>query len=713
MKKFRFLLVVAIVLVSALALCLTAGASADVTASTYESLYVGEYTATDGTGYEGEAYVVFGKVTGTTEAGIILERYATSDSSYATVLESRYFPAKAGRIGADGEFGIALYKVADGYYKVKVVAGNPEAPTAEGAYTTFSQGVGEYSVRYYKLDGTDGYVDYTVQAGSYAPIPNFEREGWVIKGWKRSVMGSDSTPNDYKGRDAGWGDTMASNPSAFLATQNSVYIPMWDYVGVNGDMKTPDTFKLNMKGTSYLTSRNYNLGTAGSVGVMSFEVLEDAVAARAYIGTGTGRNGSGAPAQYNFYTLEGWALYNDDGTTIDHVGAASYDESNFVRVGDNLLSVGTVMQKGNSVQIVYSPYRDAENTGWLHVYVKKAGASAYTLFAGYENLTATQAPVNVMPMIATVDNGTTGASGSLEVPLANFKVGVDTDGNYATIEAEDGIFTTSNFTQKFSTDRYVKFETEYVPARNYKYQVEMGDVDQTSESALFMFSFVRDQWNTISEDAGSRLEMQFTVVESNVAECDGAPRFGFGLVGHSQMAQAMSGRHVQGVYFDWNTLVPTARSNATDANSNTLQKITTIEKSASVELGMKDLLVAGTTIKFEVAVDITNDTENTGYIYLYYKTADMAGFVLAATVDCIPCTSLSTDVQGNGNYAKGYAPTFMNFNSAGFKLDMTITNVSCVTYDIDDNQTSTIGIVTGGSYNTNVDNTVTQIYPAV
>lgn len=71
MKKFRFLLIVAVIVVSALALCLTAGASTSTTAETYDQVYVGEYTSQEeGYDYSGEAYIVFGKVTGTTDAGI-------------------------------------------------------------------------------------------------------------------------------------------------------------------------------------------------------------------------------------------------------------------------------------------------------------------------------------------------------------------------------------------------------------------------------------------------------------------------------------------------------------------------------------------------------------------------------------------------------------------------------------------------------------------
>ena len=210
MKKLRFLLIVAVILVSALALCLTASASTSITAETYEQIYVGEYETTEisasGTAYTGEAYIVFGKVTGTTTAGIILERYAVTDSTYSSMIESKYFDAREGRITSDGEFAIALFNVADGYYKAKVVAGDYNNPTASGNYVKFSKGVATYNVKFYKLDGTDEYVEYNVSAGSTVLPPEIEREDWVLTGWNFSSKVSGSFDTGF--RDGGWAKLM-------------------------------------------------------------------------------------------------------------------------------------------------------------------------------------------------------------------------------------------------------------------------------------------------------------------------------------------------------------------------------------------------------------------------------------------------------------------------------------------------------------------------
>ena len=697
MKKFRFLLIVAIVIVSALALCLSAGATDEVTATTYDQVYVGEYTSTDvpanGGSYSGEAYIVFGKVTGGAKAGIIVERYDVADKDCENMLDSKYYDVRDGKIAEDGEFAIALFNVADGYYKTRVVAGDYANPIAEGGNTRFSKGVATYNVKFYKLDGTDEYIEYNVAAGGTVVPPVLEREGWEHTGWTFSSKIDGSFDTGF--RDGGWGTTYESAPSNYVVGQDRVYAAVWKYVGTEGDAKVPDTFKLTAKGYNYITADTCDLSEAGSVGVMSFDVLETASAGGSTTNIGT--CWAGSPPPYNYYTLSQWALLVDGGPegSITHFYAGN-NVSNITRSTDNIFSAGTIMREGNSVQIVYSPYRDEANPGYLRAYVKKAGASEYSLYAGFENMTAAQAPTNVMPCFANMT--------TFEAALTNFAIGKDTDGDYATLEAEYGVFASSTATSCPTTDRYVEFDENFVHSSQFVYDVVMANTEQTSPQSAILFSKV--EANKMSADNGSYLRLEFTVTESNVDECTTyAPKFGFGMPHTNPMVGNWSGRHGMGAIVGWEADVESGEVLVETDGSGDVDTLVNpnAECDGSYGIGMKDLLTAGTTVRFQVALDTIDDDEHTGYIYVWYKTAEMDDFDIAATVDYMAYNKISQI---------GGCPSFMSFVQAQetWRLDMTITGVNCATYDANDEITGKASILTGNTF-TSAPNSVTQTYP--
>lgn len=697
MKKFRFLLVVAIVLVSALALCLTASASTDVTATTYENIYVGEYNATD-TELEGEAYIVFGKVTGTTEAGIIVERYAVDDSAYATVLDTRYYGIREGRISADGEFAIALYDVQDGYYKAKVVAGNPANPTAAGAYTTFSQGVQDYQVTYYKLDGTDETITYTVQAGSYAPIPNFEREGYVITGWNHSKAAT-PTGTNWQNVDTGfrrgkWGDNMTSNPAAFIVNENRIYAPVWKYVGADGDGKAPDNFSLTMNGYSYLTANSTaGLEVDGAVAVMSFDLLAPASWNSndpVWIGTCQ----TNEPPAYNYYTMPGWATYKDNDVNVafTHRGGASV--TNITRSTGTAFNLTNILGKANegkTIDIVYSPYRSDSAKGYLRAYVNG------TLLAGFEGMNATQAPNNVMPCFGRLYN-----AGEFKASLGNFSIGISTDGD-RTIETEHGVATWATSAESPTIARYTSISELVLPAQ-YKYQAVMSNEINKGPSAVFKFGRV---YPSQMAD-GKYFEMEYTVVESNVDELgEYVPEFGFGLVIGGTMQNNWTGRYGYGMNIGWEATDGEAVSVALVGPAKALTG--TSADGNTVGIGMKDLLTAGATVKMVMSLDTQGGT--TGYIEIYYTGGDFVEEYVGSI------SNIPTSNYGGFNFASvGGCPMLTAFavedDVNGWRLDMTVTGLSCTTFDANNNVIGSVAIETGTAFNNNtVANSLTQVYP--
>lgn len=688
MKKFRFLLVFAVILTVALALSLTAGASGTITAETYEQVYSGEYTSTDtnsaGVPYSGEAYIVFGKVTGTTQAGILVERYANDDSSYSNLLDTKYYNVKDGRITSDGEFGIALFNVQDGYYKAKVIAGDYNNPTAVGGEVVFSKGVANYTVKFLALDGTDTVVTQTVPAGGTVIPPEFEREGYVLSGWTFSSDNGGSYDDGHC--DAGFGVTYESSPSNFTNVNcNRIYTARWVYVGDNGDSMAPETFKLNMAGYSKLSVKYTDTPISipnGSVGVMMFDVLEDVAT------SGSASIGLTSTDSAFWYTA-----INAD--TDDIVFLPTYlnntlyeynDISNVTQSTSVMMTPSNVMKEGKSVILVYKPYVSDSNLGWLRAYVKNTGsASDYTLFAGWENLNASQAKTSSMPCLAT-GCGKTG-SGQMTVPLSNLVVGIDLDCDWST---------TDDFTNlgigvaacSYSADanRYVDIDSDYVHSSQIVYEVQMSDVEQSGRQAAFLSNANFDPTISSAND-GEYFEMQYTVLKSNIDECTSGsmPIFGFGYTSGASMATNYTGQYSYGMGINWNT-------GAVDYQVGGTPGYTANIVATSYNVPMKTLFTAGTSVKFVNAFDTIDDSEDIGYTYVYYKTEDMDDYALVASMTNVGYVQLAH------RNAYPMLLSFAQYQNNSWRLDMDITGVTLKTYDNAGNVTKSASIQTGSSF---------------
>lgn len=128
MKKF-------IVSLMILAFVLCAGGisvvGAETTVTTFNELYVGEYTTAT---HDGMAHIIFAQVSDTANGYGVLVEDQTG--------EQRVFEGKA--IGAEGKFGIALYNVPEGNYIVRAYAG-------KGDSRVFGEEV------YFTVGGADDY----------------------------------------------------------------------------------------------------------------------------------------------------------------------------------------------------------------------------------------------------------------------------------------------------------------------------------------------------------------------------------------------------------------------------------------------------------------------------------------------------------------------------------------------------------------------------
>ena len=699
MKKFRFLFVVAVVVVFALSLSLIAGATGTPTAETYEQVYVGEYTSTEtptqeGVSYTGEAYVIFGKVTGSEQAGIILEKYATTDRACTDVLETKYFGARDGRISENGEFAIALYNVADGYYQAKVVAGDYSAPSAEGEYVKFSKGVATVTANFYLLDGENTVYTYTVPSGGKVVPPVVEREGYALVGW---------VVNPYKAHnEAIWGWVPENKPEYFANFDSDrSYYARWAYVGEEGDAMAPDTFKLTMKGYSKFSVAfdGFNKTTtipAGSVGIMSFDVLENATGSVMGIGL--------ANTSSEFW----WLATNGD--TADTVFAPVYHNGNWYEYNDmtnltastsNHLAPQYVLKEGNSVKLVYKPYEADDNLGWLRAYVKTAGSDEYVLFAGWEGFNAAQGLATSMPALMT-GNASVG-SGDLIVPLANCHVGIDADGDYTTTEdfTDMGVGISANSYDKDKDNKYVIIDPSYVHSSQYKYTFVDGNKSSNANTMFVAAGTVNR--NDYAVDDGEYLEMKFTVLDSNIDEIEqtlyqGRISLGFGSCHATDCNNNFSGRHGYGMEIGLEDGEDaTVFADAGPAGNSQYNQCDTIEVT-SYGVGMRTLLQPGTEILVVIALDLTDDGANTGYTQIYYKTTDMDDYDIAAEMN-----GVGNQVAMSAAIVNAYPMVWLRSNyvdNESTKLTTTIGSFSVATYDEDGNVTSKIGLLSpsvGGS----------------
>ena len=689
MKKFRFLLIVAVIVVSALALCLTAGASASTTAETYDQVYVGEYTSQEaGYDYSGEAYIVFGKVTGTTDAGIIVERYASDDSSMKTVLDTKYYKARDGRISANGEFGIALFNVADGYYKAKVVAGDYLNPTSVGKAVTFSKGVATYTVEFWALDGTDTVYTYQVSAGGTVIPPVIDRPGYELKGWTfSSESGGSYDAGHY---DGGYGYTYENAPANYQGINcNRKYAARWVYVGEDGDYQTPETFKLDMKGYSKFSVRYTNPSDkvtipSGSVGVMMFDVLEDAAYTTASIGLTSTDN--------DFWYIAVNAD-TDDRVFLPTYYDGSFREYNSIANVTNststLMHPGNVLKEGKSVILVYKPYESESNPGWLRAYSKNTGSDAdYTLLAGFENLSSTQATNTSMPCIAC-GSGAVG-SGSLTVPLSNLVVGIDADCDWNTTDDFTNLGAgVASMSYSLDANRYVVIDSDYVHSSQIVYGVKMASNEQTSPQAV-MISNAAFSPSDFSVNEGERFEMTYKVLKSNADQADASsslPQFAFGITSGSKMATGFSAQYGYGMWIHWSTGEVKAGGGVSTGYSNSPNITYT-----SYNVPAETLFTAGTQIKYVIAMDTVDDGNDIGYSHVYYKTESMDDYALAASMTNVGYVQMA--------HRNGYPMLYSNvqYEANSWRLDMDVTGVALKAYDSNDNIIKSASIQMGSSF---------------
>lgn len=154
MKK-KILLCVLLILSLTLALSVTA--NAETTVTTFDDIYVGEYTSAT---HSGMAHIVFGQVSDTeSEYGIIVE-----DENGA----KRLF--KGQHIGEEGKFGIALYNLPEGNYKVCAYEGKEGNRTLGDtvSFIAYEDSESQYTVEYYKetLKDTD-IIRLSFKEGDY------------------------------------------------------------------------------------------------------------------------------------------------------------------------------------------------------------------------------------------------------------------------------------------------------------------------------------------------------------------------------------------------------------------------------------------------------------------------------------------------------------------------------------------------------------------
>ena len=695
MKKFRFLLVVAIVLVSALALCLTAGATETITAETYDQVYVGEYTSDetpvkDGVSYSGEAYIIFGKVEGAQQAGVVVERYDVTDSACANVLETKLYDAREGRIADNGEFGIALFNVADGYYKAKVVAGTYDNIVAEGDYVTFSKGVATYTVDFV-VDG-DTKVTYQVAAGGTVVPPVAEREGFELAGWRYSVLDANLAELDQNHRSADWGFLPETDPAYFVINSNRAYVARWKWVGVE-DCAAPETMKVNITGYSKLSAKfdeSASIAT-GEVAVMSFDVLETASASGwTSIGLTTINNTFWNLAVNGYSGDQIFLPYDNNGSIGEY-----NNMSNVTSSTDVYMYPSNVLKKGKSLLFVYKPHESDTNPGYYRAYWKNTGSDDdYVLVAGWENLNSAQAIVGNMPCLAT--NG-----GELTVALKNFNISIDADGDYTTTDdwtnmgmgvAENcnDLRSASNSTG-YNDKRYVNINTNYVAAIDYTYAFTDGTKTANANTVLAGASTVnRNDYNV---DEGEYLEMKFTVTDSNVDVIEetlfqGRISLGLGLSHNGSANNGFSGIHGYGLQIgleDGDDAVVLAE--AGPAGNSQYSECDTIE-TVSYNVGMRTLLKPGTEIIVVIALDLTADGSNTGYMQVYYKTTEMADYDIAAEM-----TGVGNTVAMSDTIANAYPLVWMTSNyvdNDATKLTIAFSNYYVATYDADGNVTSEV-----------------------
>lgn len=370
MKRFTRLLLCLLFVTVLLSVGTVAFASASDTATTYPAPYIGEYTASDGSGHSGLAHIIFGKVSNLdAECGVLL----TDSNGVTKKFEVKQNLDGSKRIMESGEFGIALFNLLDGEYTVCIYSGD-ESNMVTGESFVLRAGVDSYTVTYVY----DEQIEEAVSIGT-APKAEVEfvNDGYKIAGWKTE----DGTVYDI---------------TAPIYDDVTLY-PIW----------TPDsTARVTLSGNpSYLT---YDATPkSGETVTLEFDVVE--ILNCSTIGT-TARFGFGivseSTTKAGFMATDDGNVLTGSGTLIgEHVLKSDY-------IGDlTTLTNIPMFKSGERVKVEYKPYVSATEKGYIKAYVKTVGADdeAYALVGGVENITTTVGNLALM-----TDRGT-----ALDMIVAN------------------------------------------------------------------------------------------------------------------------------------------------------------------------------------------------------------------------------------------------------------------------------------------------------
>ena len=558
-------------------------------------------------------------------------------------------------------------------------------------------GYGAEEVTYtidFVIDG-DTVETYQVAEGGTVVPPVAEREGFELAGWIYSALDEDFNEIDQNHRSADWGYLPETKPEYFSnINSNRAYVARWRWVGVEGDCSAPEMMKVSITGHSKLSAKvdeSFSI-SAGQVAVMSFDVLGNASASGwSSIGL-TIINNSFWNLAYNAYTADQIFLPYDSNGSVGEYN----DISNVTSSTDVYMFPSNVLKQGKSLLFVYKPYESESNPGYYRAYWKDTGsADDYVLVAGWENLNAKQAVAGNMPCLATI-------GGELTVPLKNFNISIDADGDYTTTDdwtnmgmgvGEVGVRLKSDTNSTgYNPNRYVNIDLDYVLASDYEYTFTDGAKTINTNTVLAGASTVnRNDYNV---DEGEYLEMKFTITDSNVDLIEESLSYrgvclGLGLSHSGSANNSFSGIHGYGLTIgleDGDDAVVLAEAGpAGNSGYNTCDTI----EAVSYGVGMRTLLKPGTEIKVVIAFDLSDDGVNSGYTQVYYKTIEMDDYALAAEMTGVGNTVALSRISLETAYPIVWMTSNYVDNDAT-KLTVTFSNYSVVTYDADGDETSNV-----------------------
>ena len=399
MKKFRFLLCLVVIL-SVFSLGAVAFAGTEDTVETYPTPYIGEYTSQDGSGFDGLAHIIFGKVSNVdAECGILL---TDVNNGWTKKFQVKTNENGKKRINSKGEFAIALYNLPDGEYTACAYSGN-DATRITGESITIRAGVAFYEITY--IWESDDGVQTEVESVSAGSTPtkkvSFSKDGYKIAGFKTA-------------------DGKVYNLNAPVY-ENAILYPLW----------VPDnTSRLTMSGNpSYITHEAS--AKSGETVFMEFDVVEilnfSSISNTSRIGFGViseAQTKSGFVATTTENKLVG------SGTVLgNHTVKSDYI--------DGVLQDIPMFKSGETVKVEYKPYLSSSDKGYIKVYVKSTLDSddTYTLVGGVQDITT---QVGALSMFT--DRGT-----ALDMIVANLSFSTSSGDlgvkNYAYAYETNGLYT--------------------------------------------------------------------------------------------------------------------------------------------------------------------------------------------------------------------------------------------------------------------------------